>query len=352
MRIVLFYTHNQSFLSSFFEVLAMQLIERGYDVKIVSFKKKAELLQVSPTLTVQVLKKRSKWLNYVSVFNYIKLEKPDIVISNFSYVNPAILSGKLLGIKKNIIWYHTVTQALNPSKNQVRIKSIFLKQASEIIVNSESLKGDLEHDYSISKTKIFPIPFWSSLEASHTKNDVFKKKPLIKIGCPGRIEEFKNHNLIMDSLAELEITTPWKLYIAGSGSNESSLRAKVRKLDFENKVEFLGILSIDKMKEYYEEMDLIILPSKFEAFGLVLIEALSMGCPVLVSESFGALGYIKNVEFLKNYSFNPHSSVDLSAKLNNIIFNKEHSSDYFRNIYATYFQKEKIIAKVEEVINL
>ncbi|QAA81356.1 glycosyltransferase family 1 protein [Aequorivita sp. H23M31] len=352
MKIIFFYTYNQSFLSSFFKELSIQLIEGEYDIKIVSLKEKSELLEVAPGLSVQILKKRSKWLNYISIFKLLMSEKPDVVISNFSYVNPAILSGKLLGIKKNIVWFHTVTQALNPSKNQVRIKSIFLKQASEIIVNSESLKGDLEHDYSISKTKIFPIPFWSSLEASHTKSEVFKKKSLIKIGCPGRIEEVKNQQLIIDSLVNVEERISWRLYIAGSGSNEESLRLKVRQLNLEDKVDFLGVLSIDKMKEYYEEIDLIILPSKFEAFGLVLIEALSMGCPVLVSESFGALGYIKDGEFLNKYSFNPHSSVDLSAKLNNVIANKEHSSDYFRNIYTTYFQKEKIIAKVEEVINL
>lgn len=352
MKIILFHTHNQSFLSSFFEVLAMQLIERGYDVKIVSFKKKAELLQVSPTLTVQVLKKRSKWLNYMSVFNYIKLEKPYVVISNFSNVNPAILSGKLLGVKKNIVWFHTLTQQLTPSKSQVLIKSFFLKYASGIIVNSEYLKKDLEKNYSISKNKIFPIPFWSSLENNNLKREEYTRGPVLKIGCPGRIEEVKNQQLIIDSLVDLKIDTFWRLYIAGTGDNERWLKSKIKENKLEDKIHFLGVLSIEKMKQYYEEMDLIILPSKFEAFGLVLIEALSMGCPVLVSENFGALTYIKDQGFLNRYSFNPHSSKDLGFKLNNIISGTVDTPEYFRNIYMTYFKKEEIIAKVELVINL
>ncbi len=352
MKVILFYKYNQSFLSAFYKELAIQLIGKGYDIKIVSLKEKPNLLEVAPGLKIQILKKKGKWHNSISIYKLIRSERPDVIISNFSYVNPAILSGRLLGVKKNIVWFHTLSQQLNPNKSQVLIKSLFLKQASQIIVNSEYLMKDLVEIYSISKDKIFSVPFWSSLEASHTKSEVIKKKSLIKIGCPGRIEEVKNQQLIIDSLVNVEERISWRLYIAGSGSNEESLRLKVRQLNLEDKVDFLGVLSIDKMKEYYEEMDLIILPSKFEAFGLVLIEALSMGCPVLVSESFGALGYIKDEEFLGKYSFNPHSSVDLRDKLHNIISNKEHSSDYFRNIYATYFQKEKIIAKVEEVINL
>lgn len=352
MKILFLYTYNQSFLSSFFIELALKLIEKRYEVKVASLKEKPDLFEVAPGLTVQILKKKSKWLNYVSIYKLIKSEKPDVVISNFSYVNPAILSGKLLRVKKNIVWFHTVSEALKPSKSQFALKSAFLKYASNIIVNSESLKEDLQIDYSISKNKIYPVPFWSSLDSSNFKIKDSKKEPFLKIGCPGRIEDFKNHKLIIESLSSLKNNTSWRLYIAGNGSNGDALKTEIKKYNFEDKVDFLGVLNIEQMKRYYEEMDLIILPSKFEAFGLVLIEALSMGCPVLVSKSFGALSYIKDPEFLQNYSFNPNNSIDLSSKLSKFISNNEQSSEYFRTIYTTYFKKEKIVSQVEEIINL
>lgn len=349
MKIILFYTYNRSFLSSFFIELAQQLCARGYDVKIVSLKNQVEIIEV-PGLDIRVLKKRNKWLNYISIFKVIKLEKPDVIISNFSYVNPAILSGKILGVKKNIVWFHTLTQQMNPRRSQLFIKSIFLKEASEIIVNSEYLKGDLEQNYSIPKVKVFAIPFWSSLEHS-IKNKLLRGNSLFKIGCPGRIEDVKNQQIIVDALKDLKLKSNWHFYIAGSGSGENSLKIKIAANHLNDKVDFLGVLSIDKMEDYYSEMDVIILPSKFEAFGLVLIEALSMGCPVLVSNKFGALTYIKDSEFIRKYTFDPLDPIDLKSKIE-MIASETNSSEYFKNIYASYFQKDHIVAKVEEVIKL
>lgn len=250
------------------------------------------------------------------------------------------------------MWFHTLTEQLSPRKSQVVIKSQFLKYASEIIVNSDYLKTDLIENYSISKDKIFSIPFWSSLENYNSKRERSNKEPLLKIGCPGRIEDVKNQQLIIESLKDFKLHISYGLYIAGSGDNEEFLKSKIQNYNLESKVHFLGVLSIEEMKLYYEEMDIIILPSKFEAFGLVLIEALSMGCPVLVSENFGALTYIKDRKFLNKYSFNPKSSNDLISKLNNIFANEMDSSDYFIDIYLTYFQKKEIIAQVEKVITL
>lgn len=352
MKLLLFHTYNQSFLSSFFKELALNLSERGYDVKIVSLKEKPEVIDVATGLTIQILKKRSRWQNYLSIFKLIKSERPDMVISNFSYVNPAILCGKLLGVKKNIVWFHTLTQQLNPRISQILLKSIFLKHASRIIVNSEYLKEDLENNYSIPSAKIFPIPFWSSLETKSSIRETIRQNATLKIGCPGRIEEVKNQQIIIDALADLDCNMPWRLYIAGRGSNEEGLKSKIQNYNLGDEVDLLGVLSIEKMQQYYKEMDLIIFPSKFEAFGLVLVEALSMGCPVLVSKNFGALTYIKDHEFLRKYTFDPQDPNSLKNRLENFICNREEPVGYFRNIYFTYFQKERIIAKVEEVINL
>ena len=352
MKILLFHTYNQSFLSSFFKELALMLSERSYEIKIISLKKRPEVIEVAPGFTIQILKKKSKWQDYLSIFNLIKTEKPDIVISNFSYVNPSILFGRLLGVKKNIVWFHTLTQQLNPDKSQLLLKSIFLKYASRIIVNSEYLKEDLEKNYSIPSAKILPIPFWSSLETKSSGRKRVRQNATLKIGCPGRIEEVKNQQIIIDALADLNLGMPWRLFIAGSGSNEEVLKSKIHTNNLEDEVDFLGVLSIEKMQQFYKEMDLIILPSKFEAFGLVLIEALSVGCPVLVSKKFGALTYIKDQEFLRKYTFNPQNPNDLKDRLENFISNREEPVDYFRNIYTSHFQKGKIVAQVEEVINL
>lgn len=351
MKILLFYTYNQSFLSSFFVQLATELGQKGYEVKIISLKKKPKTFIVPPSLTVEILKKKDKLSNLLTVFKTIKREKPDVVISNFSYVNPAILSGRLLGVKKNIVWFHTLSQQLSPNQLQVLIKSFFLKRASEIIVNSEYLKRDLEKNYSIPANRIFPIPFWSSLTQPQIRKEVMKLENF-KIGCPGRIEEVKNQKLIIDIFSELDFDFQCNLYFAGRGSNREVLESKVKEKQLDDKIQFLGVLNIEDMKFFYKEMDIIVLPSKFEAFGLVLIEALSMGCAVLVSQNFGALTYIKDKDFLDRYTFDPNDPKDFMQKLKRIITNRNSTEEYFQNIYTSYFQKEKIVSQVQEVIAL
>ena len=46
----------------------------------------------------------------LTIDSIIKKEKPDVILSNFSYVNPALLCGKLFGIKKNMAWFHSLNE--------------------------------------------------------------------------------------------------------------------------------------------------------------------------------------------------------------------------------------------------
>lgn len=349
MKILIFYTHNQSFLSFFFEELALKLSERGNTVRIISIKDfKPKIITRSANLCIEIITKGSGFNNFLSIFRKIKEEKPDVIISQFSFVNSTVLLGRICGIKKNIVWHHTLTEQLNPKRGQIFMKSQFLKMASEIIVNSEYLKEDLVKNYRVKAQKITSIPFWSSLEDKGPRK--IGSNSILKIGCPGRIEVVKNQQLIVEALAGLELNFPWRFYIAGSGADERGLKLKISSYNLQDKVDFLGLLDIEKMQQYYGEMDLIVLPSKFEAFGLVLIEALSMGCPVLVSENFGALTYIDDQDFLNRYTFDPNDVNDLKYKLQTIISNPLDPSEYFRSIYRSYFQKEKIIQMVNDVL--
>lgn len=347
MRILLLYTHNQSFLASFFYELAENLRSMGYLVKVYSLKENASSKTVPPW--IEFGKKSNYWSNSWKIFTTIRNFSPDVIISNFSYVNAALLSGKILRVKRNIVWFHTLTQQLNASPRQIFIKSNFLKLASKIIVNSTYLKQDLRKNYNIDADKIIAVPFWAGIKPTKYKPD-HQFKNCIKIGCPGRLEEVKNQRILLNALSNLKTNVKVELYLAGHGKDKEYLIQKTEELQLKDRINFLGVLNIKQMQDFYNNMDIIVLPSKFEAFGLVLIEALSLNRPVLVSNKFGALNYIKDVEFNKNYTFDPNDVDDLSTKLNEMISNKKMEGYYFNSIYQAYFQKEKIINQIEEII--
>jgi len=110
----------------------------------------------------------------------------------------------------------------------------------------------------------------------------------------GRFVEFKGFHLFPEVLAQLcqhfpEIT--WTL--AGDGPMRLSLEKDIKRLGIEKHVHFLGNLPREQMTEIYQTHDLLIHPATVdknggsESFGLVLIEAMLCGCPVVTAANGG-----------------------------------------------------------------
>lgn len=346
MKIILFTTYNRSFLSSFFEELSVHLSKLGHDIKIVSLKAKSNLLQTESGIAVHILREQNKLQNYVSLYNLIRLERPDVIISNFSYVNPAILCGKLLGVRKNIIWFHSVRRAMKFSDFTVFKKSLFMNMASSIIANSKELKEEVAKDYKQRPEKIYNIPFTTAV--SQIKEEpitLIKQSDNVYIGCPGRLNADKNQKLLLDILPLLNNKN---IILVFAGSDEENVLARHPSYpDYKDQIVYLGILSKEMMVGFYKSMDIIVLPSLNEAFGLVFIESLAMGKKTLVSNRFGALGYIK--EDTNDISFDPYEPKDLNTKIQNLLASKKNES-YFKNLYISNFSIENIAESVNKII--
>src|SRR5262249_28618297 len=80
------------------------------------------------------------------------------------------------------------------------------------------------------------------------------------------------------------------LVFAGDGALRSSLEAEATSLGIAAKVKFLGFQNQSQLPEVYCGADLMVLPSDYEPFGVVVNEAMLCGCPVAVSDRVGA-GY-------------------------------------------------------------
>lgn len=105
------------------------------------------------------------------------------------------------------------------------------------------------------------------------------------------------------------------------------------------------------MTSFYEAMDVVVLPSFHEAFGLVFIEAIAMGTPVLVSNSLGALDFIDEKKFpLEDFSFDPHDIQELIDKLEPYILNQGLSKVYFKRMYEETFDKDTIYRTIRNII--
>lgn len=102
------------------------------------------------------------------------------------------------------------------------------------------------------------------------------------------LEEKKNVHLALNAFArEFRGVPGIVIRIVGDGPKRPALKALAHKLGIDGQVEFVGAVSRDRIVDAFAESDAFVLSSSFETFGVVLIEAMAMGLPVVATRCGG-----------------------------------------------------------------
>jgi len=99
----------------------------------------------------------------------------------------------------------------------------------------------------------------------------------------GGLIKRKGMDLLLDALGEIK-DGKWKLKVVGQGPEEEALKQQAKDLGIAEKVEFTGYLEGEALKKAYGESNLFILPTREDCFGLVTLEAMCAGLPVISSK--------------------------------------------------------------------
>jgi len=241
--------------------------------------------------------------------NYFKREGIDLI--HVHWPIPHIIFGYVLKffLKKPLVCtFHSAELILFkkflriPFLGKVFIyfwKKIF-KKADYVTVNSNYTKS-LLNILDIPDNKIKVIPFGSSLEILEKQGDKTEHKREKKILFVGRLVERKGVEYLIKAFYEIEKDFPeYKLHIVGDGPLKSSLISMVHRLGIQDKVEFLGFVSNEKLIEEYLTSTLFVLPAIIdsrgdtEGLGVVLVEAMYFGLPIVASSVGGIKDIVKN----------------------------------------------------------
>lgn len=175
------------------------------------------------------------------------------------------------------------------------VKSIYIPHLKEayslcknLIIVSDSMKSGLLELFPELMNKMQVIPnmvngsYFNFPEKSR-KNDTF-----IFLSA-GRLSAVKGLDIIIGAFEELIKKTDRKviLRIAGRGEIREQLEKQVQQNKLTERVIFLGRVTRDKIVQEMQEANCLILGSSYEAFGVVLIEAMSTGLPVIATRSGG-----------------------------------------------------------------
>ena len=200
-------------------------------------------------------------------------------------------------------------------RNLVMTKFV-LEEASKIIVTSEKVKN-LVKALDIDLSKLVKIP--NGVDTNYFRPLNLKKSgKTIKLLFVGRISRIKGVHDLMESFKSLAHRYEnLKLILVSSGGTPLALKL-IRKFELEGKVEVIEGVPHKDMVYVYNSADIFVLPSRFEAFGMSILEAMSCGLPVVTTYQ-----YNNKHEFVKDrvngFLVQVGNVADLTDKLSRLI---------------------------------
>jgi len=133
----------------------------------------------------------------------------------------------------------------------------------------------------------------------------------------GRLVYEKGFQLALEALPGLiERVGNVRFLVAGSGTAEEELREQASRLGLDEHGTFLGWIGDDVLHSLYRIADLTVVPSIYEPFGLVALEAMASGCPCLVADTGGLREVVPNEDVgLRFRSRDPGSLATMAERL-------------------------------------
>lgn len=196
-----------------------------------------------------------------------------------------------------------------------RLLRIFRKKADGILACSEATSRVLVQRSVLEPKKIRVLYNFVDLDRFHPgQQSSFKGQ---KIAFAGRIEKRKGWREFIKAANGIKGEKDLAFYIAGTGSEENKLVQAVQNLK-DPRIKYLGFIA--DMTAFYQEMDLLVIPSHFEPMGMVAVEAMACGLPVLAANVPGLNEIVKHK--INGWTCPPKSQIELRRAIDEILENE------------------------------
>ncbi len=202
----------------------------------------------------------------------------------------------------HVIMFHTLGEAknrhhLSEREPEYRIdgERIVAQGVDRVICASEGEKDMLVDVYGVSPHRISVVPcgvdtdLFRPLNRSRVRRDLglMTDEPIALF--VGRIEPLKGIDVLVRAAAQIE--TRFRLLVVGGDAKDaepkSELMALAADLGIASKVTFIEAVPHESLPLYYNAADVCVVPSYYESFGLVAVEAMACGVPVVASRVGG-----------------------------------------------------------------
>ena len=175
------------------------------------------------------------------------------------------------------------------------------RRADGVVVCSHYMRGQVADVFGVDEARVRVIPNGidpldlAPVDDLATLRAQFARPSEKLVLLIGRLVYEKGFQVALDALPRvIERVGDVRFLVAGSGTHEQELKDQAERLGLDRHGTFLGWIGDDVLRSLYRIADLTVVPSLYEPFGLVALEAMASGCPCIVSDTGGLREVVPN----------------------------------------------------------
>ena len=165
-----------------------------------------------------------------------------------------------------------------------------------------TIMGRWLHARDFPQPQIKVIPF--GINTDYFKPDKSKKANTLTIGTVKHFKTIYGIETLIKAVAQLAENgqlTNYRLLLIGDGPQKQNYIRLAKQLGIEDKIEFTGFIINNQLASYYQQMDIVVIPSLRESFGISVLEGMSCEKPVIASDisGFNEVGTPETITYFK-----------------------------------------------------
>ena len=264
------------------------------------------------------------------IINRLLQFRPQVVItSGFSIWTLLTILLKPIGGWKIVLAWEGSSPSVDfrNSKPRLLLRRVIASMADTLITNGQVGKAYLTDCLGVNsdeiQTKPYMVPDAKALLSKTQPSDSLDLSATHPIFLyVGRLEERKGMHFLLKACKALRAENlDFTLLVVGKGPEQETLEQYCKENDLEDFVNWLGWVAYDNLGLYFQSADVFVFPSLEDTWGMVVLEAMAFGLPILCSKWAGASEMVTADE--NGYLFDPHSPETLSANMKTFIRHPE-----------------------------
>lgn len=263
-----------------------------------------------------------------SVLLYLWRYNPDVIVAGdfFPQTFFAVIYARLFR-SKILIHSNTTRHTATTDSFRKKFRRWLVRHCDAFIAASFQTKKYLydlgaEPDKVFISTQTIDALRWKRLvkEEKESKGNLrdelgLKDKVILHVG---RLVPHKGVHLLFEAFHRItDMLQNASILMVGGGSEEAKLKEYCQQKGLSDRVVFVGYKQPDELPEYYAAADLLVFPTLYDPFGLVVNEALASGLPVICSPFAGAADLIE--EGKNGYVMDPRDTEKMASLLSNVL---------------------------------